>query len=212
MCVTTHLEDMGMKRLMIFVLVFCLSASVANAGLITAVANRGADDDPGAYIMANLIDEVLAYHDRPTHELEEIPAYMLGADWIQTANDDRDNDWYELDVTVSEACSLYLWIDNRVGNPSDDTTPPQLGPNQMLWVEYFGWADTGDDMAIDEGGDGDIDQRYSIFTKDVDAGLTTLYAQNFSGKNMYGVAAVPEPMTIALLGLGTLGLIRRKRS
>jgi len=80
----------------------------------------------------------------------------------------------------------------------------------MDWVNDLGFFDTGNDIGIDESGTGTIEQWSSVYVKCCTDGMITLYAQNNGGsRNMYGVAVIPEPATIALLGLG--GLLLRKR-
>lgn len=193
---------MKSKLILVLVLVFALS-TVASASIITDVERR----PPMVKIAGPLQEDSLSYTDR-THQYNEVPAYLLGVDYVMVRNDDRTVANYELDVTTIEDGWMYLFIDNRVGD-NVATNPPDL-TLKMLWVPSMGFVDTGDDIGIDESGDGSVNNRNSVYKLWVPAGTITLYEQNSGSINMYGVA-VPEPMTIALLGLGGLGLIRRKR-
>jgi hypothetical protein len=206
-----------MKKTLILVMALAIGltmAQVASAQYITSITRYNPDGNSGdtepQIAPAPLAEDSLVFVDR-THEYNDIPAEALGAQYVMVANDDKDNPNYILDVTLSQACTLVLAIDDRVGD-DDNTNGPTIGSGTMDWVINMGFVDTGLDIGIDEGGNGVIDQTSSIYTLDVAAGTTTLYEQNDGGsRNMYGVAAVPEPMTLTLLGLGGLGLIRRRR-
>ncbi|MEX2138494.1 MAG: PEP-CTERM sorting domain-containing protein [Pirellulales bacterium] len=159
-----------------------------------------------------------------------IPAYLIGAEYIMSGNDNRDNASYRLDVTVANPSTVYMLIDNRLGNPnSPNSTPPQFGPTKMQWILDQGWLATSnglnrfanpavpDEVPLDETALGSINQWYSVYRRDVPAGTFSLFQADNAGQNMYGVAvvAIPEPSTIALVGCGIAGLafvIRRRRS
>jgi hypothetical protein len=199
------------RKLCLIVLLLCIVAGTTQAALITAIQRYNSTNTAPA-IAGPLAENSLAYVDR-THIYQGIPAYLLGAEYVMVANDDRDingGTGYMLDVTLSQDATLYLLIDTRVGD-GVKTDPATIGPNGMFWVQVFGWTYTGDTVSIDESANGSIDSWFSVFSKAVSAGTTTLYEQREGSLNMYGVVAVPEPATIALLGLGALSLLRRKR-
>jgi hypothetical protein len=186
--------------LIFFVLLLILGAQVSpavSAPLITAVAERNPDgdvEDPPA-IASPLVEDALCFVDR-THEYNVIPLYLIGAEYVMTSNDNKDAAvGYELDVTLSGNATLYLFLDNRLGDTGGGLgVDPDLVGAGMTWVTTMGFSDTGDDIGIDESGDGDIDQYSSVFTLVVPAGTITLLEQDDGGsRNMYGVAALPPP-------------------
>src|SRR4030042_956609 len=102
-----------------FVLVlnlFVTTVPVFSLPLITAVADRNRDTDVAEdpEIASPLVEDALTFVDR-THQYNVIPAYLIGTEYVKTANDNKNVSAYELDVTVSRMVRMYLFIDNRMG-------------------------------------------------------------------------------------------------
>jgi hypothetical protein len=153
-----------------------------------------------------------------------IPSYLLGADYIMSGNDNRDNAAYRLDITVNAAARAYMLIDNRLSD-GDGANPPTFGPTSMQWVLDQGWVATAtgnnrganpaapDEVGFDEGANDTVDQYMSIYYKDFAPGTFSIFQADNAGRNMYGVAVtpVPEPGTVAFFGLGLAAVLRRRR-
>ncbi len=98
-----------------------------------------------------------------------LPSYLLGAEYIMSGNDNRDNNDYQLDITVAKACIVYMLVDNRMPDGKANTTAPVFGTTRdvnMGWLPLDGFEGvfTGvnrdgslerpDEIGIDEGADG----------------------------------------------------------
>ncbi|MBN1817339.1 MAG: PEP-CTERM sorting domain-containing protein [Sedimentisphaerales bacterium] len=209
-----------MKKYLVLTLLF-VATGMVSAGIITSIERRNPDSNSGdtePLLSGSPIAAGMPIFVDRTHVYGAVPADILGADYVIVANDDKDNAAYELDVTLSAPGILGIIVDNRVGHGSDPGTSdltPDFAAAGMQWVIDMGFVDSGLDVEIDESGDGDIDNWSSVFIKEVAAGTYTLYQQNDAtnagGRNMYSVGAIPEPMTLTLLGLGGLALVRRRR-
>jgi hypothetical protein len=172
------------------VLTFVLVGS-AQAQFVSEVNHRNTDSDApeDPQIGPDPLDEdVLVFVDR-THEYNEIPGYLIGAQVIMTANDNKNVSAYELDLTIIADCTVYVFVDNRMGGAAGG-----LGVDPVItgmgWLEDEGYTDTGDDIGIDESGDGDIDQYSSVFAKPAQAGTVVTIRGNTEGHggNMLSVA------------------------
>ncbi|MBN2593011.1 MAG: hypothetical protein JXA81_05840 [Sedimentisphaerales bacterium] len=180
------------RRLMYLILLMVLFAGVANAQFITSVAHRNTDTDaPEDPQIAPdpLAENSVTFVDR-THVYADIPEFIIGAQYVILANDNKNMSAYELDLTFGMKATLYVFVDNRMGGAAGGKG---VNPNidGMGWLTDMGFVDTGEDIGIDESFDGDIDQYFSIFSLAVDVGTVTIHGNTEGhGGNMLGVAAL----------------------
>jgi len=135
-----------------------------------------------------------------------IPGYLVGGEYIMSGNDNRDNPTYQLDISVSQPAVVFMLVDNRLSNDSN-ANPPNFaeGIDPTAWTTVMTWLGSNgyqplrnglnrtadvtwpDELGIDEGSDGTINNWYSIYGKLVPAGTTSIYQADNGGRNMYGV-------------------------
>lgn len=153
------------------------------------------------------------------------PSYLTGGQSIMSPQGNRSIVDFSMTITVDEASFAYLLVDNRcdgiIGNsPVDSEYDDPFIFGTIQWIADDGWVRMNtvispayngqpqpDWIGIDEGANGDLNQFYAIYRRVVE-GSFTLGAQA-EGNNMYHVVVlpVPEPASLTLLLLGSLGLL-----
>jgi hypothetical protein len=181
------------KKLVCSILLIAMFAVSAHAQFISGIAHRNTDTDAteDPQIAPTPLEEnALTFVDR-THVYADIPEFILGAQYVMLANDNKNMSAYELDLTMEADATLYVFVDNRMGGAAGgkDVEPNIDG---MPWLTDMGFVDTGEDIGIDESFDGSINQYFSIYSLSVSAGTTVTIFGNTEGHggNMLGVAAL----------------------
>ena len=179
------------------------------AGPITSISARNSDGSP-QFMPAALGVGVEMFGDRTNQRFSSVPDFLLGADYVQTLNDDTHIDAFELDVELAEPARLYVFVNDYAfgdGNPipwmADGSVP-------------FTFVDTGETVVRHSPGFNPLYTDHSVWVSGRPAGTSTLL-NGGTGVAMYGVAvtAIPEPGSIALLLCGAFTLLgfawRKKR-
>jgi hypothetical protein len=146
------------------------------------------------------------------------PAELVGYEYVPTFNTDKDDDNFILNyaVTIGEPAIMAIAMDDRV--PAEVTSaggvPEFLSQQEAVDLVVHSWAAPG--LFVDTGLDvyvgGDNDRPLSVYaTEDPLPAGTYNFGLHPSDKDFYVIGAVPEPATIALLGLGGLALLRKRR-
>lgn len=68
-----------------------------------------------------------------------LPSYLIGNQYIANANTNRDNANYSLSLTLNSLSTIYLLLDNRIGDNNNlDAASPALAG--MSWVSALGFS------------------------------------------------------------------------
>lgn len=161
---------------------------------ITALNRLDTDPTPGSRETVFTLWKGPVYQDY-SFTYSSWPSYLDGAEVVRMVNHDFMDADYRLQLTLSQPATVYLFIDDRLGNVA----------TKMPWVAAQAFADTGDTVMV-------WDFPYSVYAAAAPAGTFTVYEQNSPSGNMYTVAVVPEPSITLFAAVGAIALITRRRS
>jgi len=168
-------------------------ASAGAAPIITNLVRTAADTDAAdtpPVVANNLQNGSVFFVDR-THIHANVPAILQGLEYVRFANDDKNFAGHRVNITVGQACTMYLLIDNRLGDDARANPPTMTSPD-VAWVAQLGFVQTDITTEIDESANGSIDQTFTAFKGTFAAGTYTLGGMiSGYGGNMYSLAVAP---------------------
>jgi hypothetical protein len=223
-------EECMCRKLLMIALVLCFVAGTTQATIIlsvdrsrgqptTGTANKapiGVFDSETNPMPVNHLSQwnvKIVFSDR-TYPWINTPVVMLGYEYVPTFNDDKaaSEIMVQYAVTIGEAAKLWMTVDNRI--PAEWLEVKDQA--EAVWLATHTWAapgtfvDTGLDLFIQESSTTNRAMSVWMTKEEMPAG-TYAFGLMPSGKNFYTIGTIPEPATIALLGLGALTLLRRKK-
>ena len=225
-----------MKRSMFLLVVLLCVGQLASASVISNVdRTKGQDGDrsPIGEFDANtdplptqsggLKDGNIVYSDR-AYGWSNTPAELIGYEYVRTFNTDKDGKELLINyaVTISEPAVLAIALDDRILESYGDNGLPDVEGEEFAtlleavelitrtWYEDGLFVDSGLDVYVHENDTTDRALSVMMTTEPMAAG-TYDFGLHPTGKNFYVIGAVPEPATLALLGLGGLVLRRRRK-
>jgi hypothetical protein len=171
-----------------------VSADITDPNIITGVVRynciegTSCDTEP-LVVNGGLVNEALTHVDR-TFVFADVND-LAGIDVVRTAVDDKANSALQMDVTVDKPGTLFLLIDNRVGD-NIATNPPTIGGTVMNWVLTSGFVQTGYSVGVLNPADSST-VYMTAYAKEIAApGTISLYEQNDGTSRItYLIAAIP---------------------
>jgi hypothetical protein len=149
-----------------------------------------------------------------------LQSYLVGGEYIMPPQGLRDNATLELQVTVASPSTVYLLIDNRLGEAvtggnGQPLDPPTFDASHMAWVAANGWTPvlTGanhlndntipDEVAMDENQDllqGGTPNPNAGFTNTVDS-FFSVYAKQVPAGTFSLFQANKDPGNLNMYGV-----------
>ena len=93
-------------------------------------------------------EESEVYVDRG-YVFRDVPDYLVGLEYLMLANEDKSNADFQLELTLSQNATVYLLLDNRIGD-DEGTNPAYLEEGAMEWILEMGFTTHYDQIGIDE--------------------------------------------------------------
>lgn len=173
-----------------------VSAGVTDPNIITGVIHVNSEQTSHPIVVnGGLAEGAKIFVDRDTFFYGDVGAFE-GLDYIQTVMNDKTDPDVEYHVIINKPGTLFLFVDNRVGD-GNASNPPVLGGGVMNWATEMGFTQTPYPISFSE--------PATVYALPVsgDPNIIVLGPQNDgSSRAMYTIAAVPAGWNLAPVIVG----------